>query len=72
MNPNHWLVNIRSEKNMTQEQVAELAGIDRSWYTKIEKGTTPSVKVAKKIASALDFPWTNFFEKNCDVSTQSA
>lgn len=72
MNPNQWLVDIRVQQNMTHEQVAELVGIDRSWYTKIENGTTPSVKVAKKIGEILNFPWANFFDKNCDEKSQTA
>jgi putative transcriptional regulator len=58
-----WLKELRERKEMTQSQVAESCKISRSYYTHIEKGTkTPSVENAKKIASVLDFSWTNFFE----------
>jgi putative transcriptional regulator len=68
---NQWLVDLRTARNLTQENVAELVGIDRSYYTKIENGTTPSVRVAKRIASVLGFNWTNFFEQNCDYTSQN-
>jgi len=59
-----WLEKIRGE--MTHQEVADMAGIDRSFYTQIENGTrSPSVETAKKIASALQFEWTLFFEIPC-------
>lgn len=59
----NWLKEIRDSKGLTQEQVAILSDISRSHYTHIEKGTkTPSVEVAKRIAKALKFDWTIFFE----------
>jgi len=63
-----WLKELREKKRMTQSQVAENCEISRSYYTHIENGTkTPTVKVAKKIASVLDFSWTDersFKEQN--------
>lgn len=54
---------------MTQEQVAELSGIKRPYYTMIETGKRrPSVDVAKKIAAVLDFEWTLFFAPDSNVS----
>lgn len=55
---------------MTQEKVADLAEIERSYYTKIENGLTPSVKVAKRIAGVLGFEWTLFFENECVKNAQ--
>lgn len=58
-----WLLNIRNAKEMTHEQVAELAGIKRQYYGMIENGVSnPSVEVAKSIAIALEFEWPIFFE----------
>lgn len=58
-----WLRKIRQEKNFTQEKASSLAGLDRGYYSMIEIGIRrPSVEVAKKIASALDFDWTRFYE----------
>lgn len=58
-----WLKDYRRKNGLTQGETADLAGISRSYYTHIEKGNkTPTVKVAKAIAKALDFNWTFFFE----------
>lgn len=56
-----WLVEIRGERS--QYKVAEEIGIPQSTYACVEKGTrNPSVEMAKKIAGALGFAWTRFFE----------
>lgn len=56
------LIKIREELNLTQEDVAAQSKITRSYYTMIETGKrTPSVNVAKRIASTLNFDWTLFF-----------
>jgi putative transcriptional regulator len=70
VNKNQWLIDIRNALDMTQEEVADRAGIGRSWYTKIENGSNPGHKTAKSIAAVLGFDWTLFFEQNCDVSSQ--
>ncbi|MFU1797324.1 helix-turn-helix domain-containing protein [Paenibacillus azoreducens] len=68
---NQFLIDKRTKLGLTQEKVAELAGIERSYYTKIENGTVPSVKVAKKIAGVLRFEWPLFFESNSAKNAQS-
>lgn len=66
-----WLLDIRKGFELTQEQVAEKADIARQTYSMIETGErNPSVKNAKKIADALGFQWTLFFEDKCH-DTQS-
>jgi len=68
-----WLRNRRTDKKMTQEDVAKLANIDRAYYTMIENGSrNPSVRVAKRIALALGFPWTIFFEEQGDETTPAS
>ncbi|MGG3452325.1 helix-turn-helix transcriptional regulator [Domibacillus aminovorans] len=62
---NNWLEKKRHEYKYSHQDIADLVGVDRSYYTKIENGLTPSVKVAKAIASHLDFEWTLFFEYSC-------
>ncbi|HLR11651.1 MAG TPA: helix-turn-helix transcriptional regulator [Sporosarcina sp.] len=58
-----WLKERRQKANFTQDEIASLTGISRSYYTHIEQGTkTPSVPVAKKLADALSFKWVLFFE----------
>lgn len=62
----YWLINFRKGQEKTQENVAALAGISRSYYTQIETGERGvSPEVAKRIASVLNFPWTIFFENEC-------
>lgn len=68
--PRIWLAKIRG--NRLPEEVAELAGISRSAYVNIERGNrNPSVQMAKKIASALAFDWTIFFENKRFKTEQS-
>jgi putative transcriptional regulator len=63
-NSRDWLVKIRG--NRTQQQVAELAGVSRNYYTEIEKGAkTPSVEVAQRIGIVMSFDWTLFFGGDC-------
>ena len=62
-----WLITIRKEKGITQKDVSERAGIAQPSYCTIENGiTNPSVSTAKKIAEALGFDWTRFFEDESD------
>jgi len=51
----------REGKKLTQEQLAEIVGVNRSTITKIENGGRPSVKTSQKIAEALEFDWTEFY-----------
>ncbi|MDI9493929.1 MAG: helix-turn-helix transcriptional regulator [Bacillota bacterium] len=52
----------RIEKNITQEKLAELTGVTRSYISKIETGVAkPSVPVARRIGKVLKFDWTKFF-----------
>ena len=56
-----WLIKKRS--GLTQRQVADMAGISRSYYTEIEKGTkTPKVESAKRLGEALGFDWKLFYD----------
>ena len=61
----------RIELGQSQMQVAKNAGIERSYYTKIENGLKPSVKVAQALAESLGgFEWTIFFEETCAKNAQ--
>lgn len=56
------LKQLREDKNMRQYDLAQKAGISRSYYTMIEnEKKKPSPKVAKRIAKILNFDWTNFY-----------
>lgn len=58
-----WLKKIREDKGLTQEDVAKMVGISRSTYGHIESGERgATVSNAQKIAAALNFSWTLFFE----------
>ncbi|TCJ01337.1 helix-turn-helix transcriptional regulator [Cytobacillus praedii] len=72
METRNWLLQKRTAAKMTQEEVAVQAEIQRPYYTQIESGVrNPSVKVAKKIASILNFEWILFFESNCSDKRHS-
>lgn len=59
-----WLVSIRTERNQSQQAVADQMGIAQSTYASIESGArNPSVDMAKTIATTLNFEWTRFFEE---------
>ena len=58
-----WLRNKRLEKQLTQAQLAKIVGADATMISKTEVGERrPSVELAKKIAEALGFDWTRFYE----------
>lgn len=62
-----WLKKIREDKGLTQNIVAESAGISRQFYSMIENGDRGEklpVQTAKKIAEALGFDWTLFYSGN--------
>lgn len=67
----NWLTKLRLEKNLTQVEVAQLSNIPRTTYSSIEQGRRrPSVEKAMKIADALDFEWTLFFEPKLRETTR--
>lgn len=54
----------RKALHLTQEQLANETGVSLSLIWKIENGERkPSVKIAKRIANVLGFPWTDFYEE---------
>ena len=56
------IITVRKEKNYSQEKLANLAGIDRSNFAKIEQGTQDcKVNTLFKIAKALDVNIKIFF-----------
>ncbi|OOV78858.1 helix-turn-helix domain-containing protein [Mammaliicoccus fleurettii] len=68
---NKWLLDRRKELGMTQQDLANITGLHRSYITMIENGTrNPSVTSAKKIAKAINVEWVIFFTNNSDKSTQ--
>lgn len=68
-----WLIEKRNSLELTQESVSEKAKISRAYYAEIEIGSkNPSVKSAQKIATALGFDWTIFFEEECSETRNKA
>ncbi|WP_313469890.1 helix-turn-helix transcriptional regulator [Lysinibacillus sp.] len=60
----------RKALKLSHEQVSNMVGIERSYYTKIENGLRPSVKVAQSIGKALGIDWTIFFIEICAKNAQ--
>lgn len=59
-----WLRDIRKARGLTEAAVAAAAGITQVAYHWIESGErTPRPDTAKKIAAALGFAWTRFYEE---------
>jgi transcriptional regulator with XRE-family HTH domain len=62
-----WLVSIRKNQGLRQQDIATQVGIARSHYMMIEVGERdPSPDVAIKIAGVLKFRWSRFFKHLVD------
>lgn len=47
---------------LTQEELAQKAGISRAHVTRIERGSAkPSVPVAKRLGAVLNVDWRDFY-----------
>ncbi|PFA67079.1 transcriptional regulator [Bacillus sp. AFS015802] len=61
MNKRTWLTKLRKRKKMTQQEVAEKAFIERSYYAQIENGIRkPSPEVTIKLGEVLNFHASSF------------
>jgi transcriptional regulator with XRE-family HTH domain len=51
---------LRTDRGLTQEQVAQKAGVTKNYITMLETGArkTPSLPVLKRLAKALGVPVT--------------
>lgn len=58
----HRIEDLRKDRNLTQEKLAEVAGLHRSYFWDIEQGRNISVKTAYKIAKALDVTLSDLFD----------
>lgn len=59
-----WLQEYRFKLDKSQIEIAEIVGISRSYYSKIEGGSKkPTAETAIKIGQALNFDWTEFFKE---------
>ena len=60
-----WLKLARENKSLLQQDVANLVGIERPYYTMLETGSRkPREKKKKKLAEVLEIDWTLFFDDN--------
>ena len=71
-----WLKALRESRELSQTEVAKLAGISLKHYQRIEYGQrNPAMPVAKRIADHFHFPMDWFVDapepmdalKNCNV-----
>jgi transcriptional regulator with XRE-family HTH domain len=54
---------LRLKKGLSQEALANLAEIDRTYFPSIEKGkTNVSIVIAEKLANALEVPLKELFD----------
>ncbi len=62
----------RTELGLSQQDVADRAGMTRANYAHIERGRhEPNLEQLEAIAKALDInPDINFFKNNCDDTYQ--
>lgn len=64
-----WLIRIRKERNLDQQDVAELIGTTQQFYNYVENGKRrPSPEIAIKIGKVLNFDWRLFYEKRKIIS----
>lgn len=58
-----WLIELRQNKSLSQEEVAELCDTTQMTISNIENGVRrPSPTLAQKLAKVLNFNWTRFYE----------
>lgn len=68
-----WLIRLRKEQQLTQQQIAAGAHIDRAYYAQIENGTrNPSMTVASRIASYLHINPSLFFSEHLSEPFETA
>ncbi len=71
---NTWLMNFRKKYSMSQNTVAQKAGISPQYYNFIENNRRrPSPDVAKRIATVLGFPddWYRLLEREHEAKAQA-
>lgn len=66
---------IRKSKNITQEKLAEIIGVDFGYISKLEVGQNfPSIQTLNKIADALETDISSFFNyyniQNIDIKEE--
>ena len=64
----------RKRRQITKKELAEKAGITAVHLTRLESGGAgePGLETVRAIASALDYPFDFFYERDCDELTAEA
>lgn len=63
----HNLKKIREERNLSQGQLAEMAGVSKVIISQIEKGdSNPTINTIWKLTGALGLPYTSLLELEAD------
>ncbi len=65
---NHKIYAYRKKSGYTQEEMADLLGLERNTYAKLEKYGNPSIDVIKKMSETFNVPMEGFFYSK-DVNT---
>ena len=64
---------LRKEKNLSQEALANIAEVDRTYMTKVETGKrNVTVKILEKIILALDTDFATFFNYTIFINEKSS
>ena len=67
-----WLKSFRDKANFTQAELALRTGTTQQMINFVEnEKRRPSPQLAKKIAEALGFDWTRFYEENENTDNAS-
>lgn len=62
------LKKLRLDMGLTQEKISKKVGISKSYYVMLEaQRRRPSVKLAQKLGTILNFPWENFFSESNEM-----
>ncbi len=68
----HNLRRFRKARKLSQEQLADAAGLDRSYISLLETGTYyASLKVIEKLATALDLPASELLREERTTDTDA-
>jgi len=62
----------RNELNLTQAQLAEMVGVDRSMISKLEAGGRCSISVGLRIAKALEATLEELFDADETSATRDS
>ena len=66
-----WLIKLRQDRKLNQQDVSELIGVTQQFYNYVENGKRrPSPDVAIKIGNVLNFDWRLFYEKKSKLEKE--